>query len=295
MDSRGRTTWAIPVLLCAAMLLVAALAFNLAYLDTGGEQLPPSPGSGSPNPGAIGILDSQTASTILLVGFIAAACASVILYLFRRNQRAPVKRVLRPSSWKDVVAMLVAFLVFGALLVLWPRIVDRALPAGQGGSAGSNATGNATLIPAVSGIPLGYFLVGALVASVLVIVFFFRAGAVLTRHAIPVQGAPRREAVRAVQAAIEQLQLGGDVREVILACYTRFCELLGARGIGDQAALTPREIEDLAVHRLDVSPESSDALTGLFEEARYSEHDLRDADRERAVQSLERIRSDLEA
>jgi hypothetical protein len=65
------------------------------------------------------------------------------------------------------------------------------------------------------------------------------------------------------------------------------------RGIEEQQALTPRELEGLAIRSLAVSEDSADSLTSLFEEARYSEHALGDPDRERAVQSLERIRADL--
>src|SRR5438093_6191539 len=87
----------------------------------------------------------------------------------------------------------------------------------------------------------------------------------------------------------------GDVRSVILACFHRFCALLGARGITAQGALTPRELEGLAVERLHVSREASETLTTLFEEARYSEHPLGEADRHRAIESLAGIRVALGA
>src|SRR6266508_3741630 len=105
----------------------------------------------------------------------------------------------------------------------------------------------------------------------------------------------RRKATAAVQTAIQELELGGDVRQVILACFERFCRLLGARGITEQVALTPRELERLAIVRLRVSPDASDTLTSLFEEARYSEHALGEADRVRAIDSLAGIRAALGA
>lgn len=294
-DARGRIAWGVPLLLCAAILLIAALAFNLAYLDTGGERLPPSPGGGSANPGASGILDTKTASTIFLVGFFAVLVGLLVLFFLRRQQGVPVKRVLRPSTWMDVVATLIAFSVFGLLMVFWPRLVNAVRPPNPTNGTATNASGNLTLAPAVGGIPLGFFLIAAVVGSVIAIALFFRVGASLMHAAPNPRRTSRREAAQAVQAALEQLALGGDVRDTILACYARFCALLGAKGILEQGALTPRELEDLAVHQLSVSRDSSDALTGLFEEARYSEHTLGDADRDRAVRSLERIRADLEA
>src|SRR5213594_3543887 len=68
-----------------------------------------------------------------------------------------------------------------------------------------------------------------------------------------------------------------------------------ARGITAQGALTPRELEGLAVERLHVSREASETLTTLFEEARYIEHPLGEADRHRAIESLAGIRVALGA
>ena len=295
-DSRGRAAWVVPLLLCVAILLVAGLVFNLAYLDTGGEQLPAAPTSGSPSPSATGIFDSQSASEIAFLVLGALGITSFVIIILRRRGGPRVRHILRPSTWMDVVAMLIAFFVFALFLGLWPRIASSAKPLGTPGGPNPNATGNGTFVPSVSGIPLGVFLAASLVVSVLVIALFFRMGSgLLGKAPAGVARPPRHAAVQAVQAAIEQLQLGGDVRQAILACYGRFCGLLGAKGIGAQDVLTPRELEDLAVRRLGVSVDSSEALTSLFEEARYSVHTLGDADRDRAVQSLERIRADLEA
>jgi len=127
-------------------------------------------------------------------------------------------------------------------------------------------------------------------------VWFLQLGKFLRPHADVVSSqSPRQAAVDAVAATIQELELGGDVRTAILACFDRFCRLLGERGFRDQAPLTSRELESLAVRGLRVPEESAEALTSLFEEARYSEHPLGPADRERAVESLRRIRSSLEA
>ena len=115
----------------------------------------------------------------------------------------------------------------------------------------------------------------------------------MNRHCGPRSPPRRRAAAATVDAAISQLQLGGDVRAAILACYQRFCELLGMRGIDEQDALTPRELESVARDQLAVSAASAETLTSLFEEARYSTHPLGEPDRERAVESLERIREAL--
>src|SRR5437660_5124960 len=45
---RRKFAWAVPLLLVLAVLLVAALAFNLANLDTGGESIPQATAPGGP-------------------------------------------------------------------------------------------------------------------------------------------------------------------------------------------------------------------------------------------------------
>ncbi len=293
--SRGRAVWVIPLLLFLAILLVAGLAFNLAHLDTGGDQLPISPGSGSPTANPQGLLDTNVSAFLLVATFVAFGVSALVLFLLRRKG-TPAKRVLRPASWADVVATLIAFVIFASLIYLWPRIVgpfNRQNGTANGTAGGAGSVGP---IPSVSGIPLGVFLAGAVFASILAIALFFHVGANLRRMGPAISlGKGRQIAARAVQEAIAELQIGADVRTAILACYQRFCLFLGARGIGSQEPLTPRELEDLAIRQLRVSPDSAEILTSLFEEARYSEHALGDGDRDRAVRSLERIRADLEA
>ncbi len=290
--SGRRTGWVIPLLLFLALLLAAGLAFNLANLDTGGETIPgPSPGTSPPNPW--GIFDPAIAQA-LFVGIVAALLAAFVLLYFLRQRGVPAKIVRRPRSWTDMIATIVAFLLLVSILYLWPNVASRSgrqLPPSNT-SAGGNGT--ATIFPTAAGIPLGYFLGFALLAAVIALALFLRVGLNLGRGGpLPTSGGKRLAAAQAVSAAIAELQLGGDVRAAILACYERFCTFLGIRGVTGQDTLTAREIEGLAVTQLSVSVESAESLTSLFEEARYSEHPLGEADRDRAVRSLERIRADL--
>src|SRR5437870_12435390 len=71
---RGKAEWAVPLLLFLAILLVAALAFNVADLDTGGEAIPGAGAAGGTEPRASGGFDPILADVILLVfaGFVVA-------------------------------------------------------------------------------------------------------------------------------------------------------------------------------------------------------------------------------
>jgi hypothetical protein len=289
-----RTRWVVPLLLCVAVLLVAGLAYNLAHLDTGGEVLPPTPGAGSPAPNFWGLFEPNIVTEILLSAFLVFLIGGVVyIVLHRRTDRE--RPMVRPAGWRNFLATIVSMIIFALLVYLWPRIARSVAGQASPNGSGANATANATTIPTVAGIPLGVFLGAALLLSVLVVALVLQGSASLRRMAPPTPLADRRlAAVRAVDDAISDLEFGADIRAAIVACYHRFCLLLGARGIADQEPLTPRELEGLAITQLAVSSESAESLTSLFEEARYSTHTLGEPDRDHAIESLARIRVALE-
>lgn len=292
----GRSAWAVPLLLFAAVLLAAGLAFNLANLDTGGEAVPDVPDAGGTPPNSrslIGLLPLLQAA-VALVGLLLLA-GMVYLLLHRRAERHPALRRTRRSN---ALGILLSILGLVPILALWRR----AEPVeGTGSSQDGTGTAIPGIVPAdlpvVAGIPLGVFLAASILIGFLVVAYLFRPpsrGWVSTREG-SLPDPPRAEASVAVGTAIEELELGADVRGTILQCFWRFCELLGARGVTGQEVLTPREIEGLAIHVLLVSRRDAEDLTSLFEEARYSVHPLGEGDRDRARQSFERIREGLEA
>jgi len=90
------------------------------------------------------------------------------------------------------------------------------------------------------------------------------------------------------------LEAGRDFRTAVLECYRTMCSILAIRGVSRQDVLTPREIEFQALSELGLSRTSIEDLTSLFEEARYSDHQIGRNDRDRAVECLTAIRNELE-
>ena len=292
---RGRTEWAVPLLLFLAIVLVAALAFNVANLDTGGEAIPGGSVAGGTEPTALGFLDPLLGD-VFLVLFASSVVAILVFALLRRRVRP--KAPTKPFSWWQVVSSAIGLVLVFALLLVWPRMIH-ALRVGQTApTTGDAGAASGAGWPVAAGAPLGLFLGLTVFATIVILFALLRRGAgVVEIEDEPPGDDPmaRHAAADAVQDAIEELEVGGDVRSVILACFHRFCALLGARGITAQGALTPRELEGLAVERLRVSRDASETLTSLFEEARYSEHPLGEAHRQRAIESLAGIRVALGA
>jgi len=294
---RRPTAWAVPLLLFLAVLLTAGLAFNLANLDTGGESVPTVPDAGGTAPSSrslIGLLPLIQAivalGSILVLGYI------VYVVLTRDREKRPRRARGRRTSYFQ-------FFVFFLMLLVFLAVWRGAGPPDAGNSTaedepapGGDGFGIPDL-PSVGGIPLTVFLAASLLSGFVALAYMFRgARAPRTRlPPLPVHGPERAAAAEAVHVAIAEIEEGGDVRAAILACFRRFCDLLGARGVSGQAVLTPREIEGLAVSHLRVPPADAGDLTSLFEEARYSAHRLGEPARDRASASLERIRRALEA
>ncbi len=289
---RGRPGWAVPVLLFLAVLLVAGLAFNLANLDTGGESFPGRPAGGT-DPSAVGTFDPFLGD-LFLVAFAGLIVAGLVYAIIHRPTRA--RRPAKPLSWWQVLSTFIGLVFAIALVFMWPRFVH-ALRSVQAAAPSDAGAQNATGWPAAAGTPVGVFLAVTVLAAIVLLVALLRRGmGPRDLEDEPVEDPTARSAAtEAVRDAIDELEVGGDVRSSVLACFRRFCLLLGARGITAQLALTPRELDRLAVERLHVSRDASGALTSLFEEARYSVHPLGEADRRRAIESLAGIRAALEA
>src|SRR5207302_728241 len=98
---RGKFAWAVPLLLVLAVLLVAALAFNLANLDTGGESLPQATAPGGPASRA-GVFVPDPIATILLTVLSAFFLVGSVLLLLRN--RSSAKRPPKAFSWSAILA-----------------------------------------------------------------------------------------------------------------------------------------------------------------------------------------------
>jgi hypothetical protein len=290
---RTRSAWAAPLLLVLAVVLVAGLAFNVANLDLGGQSIPGAPAADR-TPGSYWVLVSDSVATILLFALLPVLFVGTLILLIRRRVRP--RPTGKRASWWDVVTRVLGLLILVAVFLAWPRAL-RAAKATVDDANAANGGGPATAVfPIAAGWPIDLALVGLLLAAVLAIVLLLRRSRrVDWATEDDTSGGPRASAAVAVSRTIQDLEAGRDVRSAILVCFQRFCELLGSRGITEQGALTPRELEALAVHRLRVSSKDSRILTGVFEEARYSTHPLGEPDRQRALQSLGQIRAALEA
>jgi hypothetical protein len=96
-----------------------------------------------------------------------------------------------------------------------------------------------------------------------------------------------------LDAGIEDLRGIADPRQAVIACYARMERLMSSSGIPHLASDTPTEFLARVLQRRSVTPESASMLTGLFERAKFSPHQVDEQMREDALVALERVRDEL--
>jgi len=93
-----------------------------------------------------------------------------------------------------------------------------------------------------------------------------------------------------IDASISELEKTDDPRSAVIACFARMRVLAGA---------PPSDTADESLARLlvehDVSAPSATRLTELFQQAKFSTHDIDGSMRAEAVTALQKVRSEIES
>jgi hypothetical protein len=100
---------------------------------------------------------------------------------------------------------------------------------------------------------------------------------------------PIQRLANEAQNALDEIYAGGNLKNIILRCYAQMnAAVQQSYGIRREAALTPREFEQILVEKgLPQAPVQN--LTLLFEEARYSSKEAGEREEHKAISSLEAI------
>jgi uncharacterized protein DUF4129 len=88
---------------------------------------------------------------------------------------------------------------------------------------------------------------------------------------------------------------GGTPRNAVVACWHRFELASAAAGIARREWETPSEHVIRVLDLVDADPASVSRLAGLYREARFSEHELTEADRDAAREALDAIHRSIGA
>jgi len=104
----------------------------------------------------------------------------------------------------------------------------------------------------------------------------------------------REQGLLAVHEAIKLVQdASSDPRDRIIACYRHLISTVSRLGAPVTSDQTARELERAVRSTFALNGQSITDLTQLFEEARYSLHQIRDSDVDKAHEDLESVAEEL--
>ena len=104
----------------------------------------------------------------------------------------------------------------------------------------------------------------------------------------------RKRVLNVLAKSVDDLREGMDVRKAIIYCYLQMEAVVEQKGKFDGQNMTPREFKNEVGEIFGVGGEPLEDLVRLFEEARYSTHQLTEDDREEAIGALSSFRLALE-
>jgi hypothetical protein len=115
------------------------------------------------------------------------------------------------------------------------------------------------------------------------------------RKAIPLDrdGDVAEELAASMSESIDDLEAEPDARRAVIAAYARMEAVLARNGLRRLPSETPLEYLRRILLGLTARADAVKQLTSLFEQAKFSRHDIDDAMKQRAIDSLRVIRDDL--
>lgn len=221
----------------------------------------------------------------------------LLLYLFLRERQ--VKRKER-KAWEFRGLRLIVFLLgFFVLALIFHAPLQRLRerfafnpptrkPGGGPGALSGAHTSRVHQLefrwaPLIATVMIALIVLAAFVASVM------RRRALEALEARTIEEA----LAQVMDDALEDIRAERDPRKAIIAAYARMEKLLAGFGRARAPAEAPFEYLARVLLELRVSRHPVEALTELFERAKFSVHSLGMEDKSRAIEALESVRDEL--
>jgi len=138
------------------------------------------------------------------------------------------------------------------------------------------------------------FWIAVVVLGALAVVFLEQRRRRKRRNAVPLAAPTVAEDLAASMTdAIEDLEAEPDARRAVIAAYARMEGVLARHGLRRRPSETPLEYLRRILLGLTARTEAVTRLTGLFEQAKFSRHEIDTSMKHDAIGALREIRDDL--
>jgi Domain of unknown function (DUF4129) len=226
------------------------------------------------------------------VGFAAVICAG-IYFVVTAHQGGKWAPPPRASFWRTIVTLALFLAVVFAVISTVHRT---PLKSKQQRQAGTPAAAE-DLRPGGSSAQFDWAPVA--VVGGLALLGLAAAGWILLRRRAPKKTLGDRDSAEALVAALDDslddLRAEPDARRAVIAAYARMERTLAYSGLGRRKAEAPREYLARALPAVGAGAGSVERLTALFEEAKFSPHDVDGGMKAEAIGAFAALRDELRA
>jgi len=233
-------------------------------------------------------------SVMLMLGAVLLVAAFYVYFFLVRNPQPRMRKSFGSRVAQGLA--FVALMLFVAAAIVYVRRHSAAfrLKLGQLGVAGNRPAHHAVGGPSRS-VSFEWPVLLAFVALLLVTWFLVRRrrGPSASLPA-PADDTALAEVVAvSIGDAIEDLEAEPDARRAVIAAYARMEGVLARHGLRRTPSETPLEYLRRVLLGLTARGDAVQALTGLFEEAKFSGHRIDAGKKRDAIGALRTIRDDL--
>ncbi len=289
MNRPNSRTWTIiiAVVALAALLLLASSLNELSFAE--GTPLPVenmAPDLGASNDTTQGLTD--TLIKIFRVAMIVAWVLLPFYVIYLIISKEARKKFLRDMAM--IIPLLLLLYFFSESITNRPgEETELAEQFGLQSAQEQQFAQSNVEMPVFSAPPAWVTTVASIILASLVVLIVFLVVMVIWRRTRRMYYQPRRRIAQQAQAAIDSIEAGGDLREVIQRCYQQMLVALSQyRLINREQYMTPHEFEEL-LERHGMPREPVRQLTDLFERVRYGEEKPGRQEERAAIASLSAI------
>jgi Domain of unknown function (DUF4129) len=230
---------------------------------------------------------------LLLFVLFAAAVVSGIYLVVTAHQGAKWAPPPRASLWRTILTLALFLGVVFALISSLHRTNLNSRPQKQQGTPRSAKDQRP------GGTPAHFDWAPVAVVGSLVVIGLGAAAWILVRRRVPkkslAEGADVDDLIAALDDSLDDLRDEPDPRRAVIAAYARMERALAHQGLRRRQAEAPREFLARALPAVGAGAGSVARLTALFEEAKFSPHEVDVGMKAEAIDALETLRDELRA
>jgi hypothetical protein len=231
---------------------------------------------------------------LLLVGVTFAAAVIAGIYLVvTAHQGGGWTTPPRTSWWRTLVTVAVFLAVVFAVVSSLHRANARSRSLKPAGSPSTEKH------RPIGGTPAHFDWAPVAVVGGIVLVGLGAAAWIVIRRRTPKkvlgEGKDGDALIAAIGDSLDDLRDEPDARRAVIAAYARMEGALAYEGLARRRAEAPREYLARALPTVGAGARSVERLTALFEEAKFSPHDVDSGMKEEAIDALAALRDELQA